>query len=180
MPIYSFHKITFKLKIKYQLGLKEILKRHQAIQFPTWQSALARWDDISEVPFCSALPLCKTLPGCDGPRLTPWGNLFAKLVCSITQVINIVFFGIISTLKCRLLGFSLEIQIQEVRDAAPAGVVQWIECQPLNQRVTNSIPSQGNAWVVGQVPIWRNTRDNHTLTFLSLSFSLFSLLSKNK
>ena len=28
------------------------------------------------------------------------------------------------------------------RDAL-AGVAQWIECQPVNQRVTGSIPSQG-------------------------------------
>ena len=27
----------------------------------------------------------------------------------------------------------------------PAGVAQWIECQPMNQRVAGSIPGQG-AW----------------------------------
>ena len=26
---------------------------------------------------------------------------------------------------------------------APAGVAQWIECQPVNQRATSSIPGQG-------------------------------------
>ena len=33
-----------------------------------------------------------------------------------------------------------------------AGVAQWIECQPANQRVTSSIPSQGTC--LGQVPSW--------------------------
>ena len=27
--------------------------------------------------------------------------------------------------------------------SAMAGVAQWIECQPANQRVTSSVPSQG-------------------------------------
>ena len=27
--------------------------------------------------------------------------------------------------------------------SAPAGVAQWIDCRPENQRVTGSIPSQG-------------------------------------
>ena len=33
-----------------------------------------------------------------------------------------------------------------------AGVAQWIECRPANQRVSGLIPNQGTAWVVGQVP----------------------------
>ena len=32
---------------------------------------------------------------------------------------------------------------------ALAGVAQWIEHQPANQRVTGSIPSWTHAWVVG-------------------------------
>ena len=36
------------------------------------------------------------------------------------------------------------------------------------------------AWVGGQVPSWGCTRGNHTLMFLSLSFSFPSPLSKNK
>ena len=29
------------------------------------------------------------------------------------------------------------------KESALAGVAQWIECQPVNQRVTRSIPRQG-------------------------------------
>ena len=37
-----------------------------------------------------------------------------------------------------------------------------------------------HAWVAGQVPSWGRVRGNHTLMFLSLSFSFPSPLSKNK
>ena len=39
---------------------------------------------------------------------------------------------------------------------------------------------RAHAWVEGQVPSGSHVRGNHTLTFLSLSFSLPSPLSKNK
>ena len=32
---------------------------------------------------------------------------------------------------------------QKFQRRAPAGVAQWIECRPVNQRVAGSIPSQG-------------------------------------
>ena len=35
---------------------------------------------------------------------------------------------------------------------ALAGVAQWIECQPVNQKVTGLIPGQGTCLVVGPVP----------------------------
>ena len=41
-------------------------------------------------------------------------------------------------------------------------------------------PVRAHAWVVDQVPSWGHMRGNHTLMFLSLSFYLPSLLSKNK
>ena len=41
-------------------------------------------------------------------------------------------------------------------------------------------PIRAHAWVAGQVPSRGHTRGNHTLMFLSLSFSLSSPLSKNK
>ena len=42
------------------------------------------------------------------------------------------------------------------------------------------VPVRAHAWVVGQVPSWGCTRGNHTLIFLSLSFSLPSPLKINK
>ena len=41
-------------------------------------------------------------------------------------------------------------------------------------------PIRAHAWVVGLVPGRRQIRGNHTLMFLFLSFSLSSLVSKNK
>ena len=58
----------------------------------------------------------------------------------------------------------------------------WIEHQPENQRVTSSIPGQGT-WLgcgPGQAPSEGRVRSNHTLMFLSLSFSFPSACSKTK
>ena len=41
-------------------------------------------------------------------------------------------------------------------------------------------PVRAHAWVVGRVPSRGHSRGNHTLMFLSLSFSLPSPFSKNK
>ena len=41
-------------------------------------------------------------------------------------------------------------------------------------------PVRAPAWVAGQVPSRGPSRGNHTVMFLSLSFFLPSLLSKNK
>ena len=57
-----------------------------------------------------------------------------------------------------------------------AGMAQWIECQPTNQKVTGSIPSRAHASVAGQAPNKGRMRGNCTLMFLSLSFSLPSPL----
>ena len=56
--------------------------------------------------------------------------------------------------------------------SALAGVAQWIECPPVNQKVTVQFPVGARAWVVGQDPSRRCARGNHTWIFLSLSFSL--------
>ena len=37
---------------------------------------------------------------------------------------------------------------------ALAGVAQWIECWPMNQRVAGSIPSQGTCLCCGPGPQW--------------------------
>ena len=63
-------------------------------------------------------------------------------------------------------------------DIALAGVAQWIEHWSAIQRVTGSIPSQAHAWVAGRVPGRGHARGDHTLMFLSLSFSLPSPLQK--
>ena len=61
-----------------------------------------------------------------------------------------------------------------------AGVAQWIECQPENQRVTSSIPSQCTCLGCGPGSQCRRVRNKHRLMFPSLSFSPPSPLSKNE
>ena len=52
-----------------------------------------------------------------------------------------------------------------------ACVAQWIECQPANQRVPGSIPSQDTCLGCRQGPQWgTHVRGNHTLMFISLFF----------
>ena len=50
---------------------------------------------------------------------------------------------------------------------ALAGVAQWIEHWPENQRVAGSLSVRAHAQVVGQVPSRGRERGNHTLMFLS-------------
>ena len=49
---------------------------------------------------------------------------------------------------------------------ALAGVAQWTECRPSNQRVTSLIPSQGTCLGCGPGQVPRRGTGNHTLIFL--------------
>ena len=60
-------------------------------------------------------------------------------------------------------------------------MAQWIECQPVKQGVAGSIPSQDTCLGCGPGHQWGvRVRGNHTLMFLSLSFSPPSPLKINK
>ena len=82
------------------------------------------------------------------------------------------------TLVIEMLTELIELDCKMKGEMALAGVAQWTEHRPVNQRVAGSI--RAHAWVVGQVPNRGLAKGNHTLMFLSLSFSLPSPLSKNK
>ena len=62
---------------------------------------------------------------------------------------------------------------------ALAGVAQWIEHGLQTKGLPVQFPVRAHAWVAGQVPSRGHVKGNHTLMFLSLSFSLPSTLSKN-
>ena len=62
---------------------------------------------------------------------------------------------------------------------ALAGVAQWVECQPANQGVAGSIPSQGTCPGCGPGPWW-GVHEGQPHSDVSLPLSLPSLLSKNK
>ena len=52
---------------------------------------------------------------------------------------------------------------------AQAGVAQWIECWPVNQRATGSIPSRHMLGVRARSPVGRgHAKGNHTLIRSSL------------
>ena len=61
-----------------------------------------------------------------------------------------------------------------------AGAAQWAECRLRTKGLQIRFPVRAHVWVAGQVPSEGCARGNHTLTFLSLSFSLHFPLSKNK
>ena len=62
---------------------------------------------------------------------------------------------------------------------ALAGVAQWIECRPVNQRVAGLIPSQGTCLVCGPGPhLGVYKRQPHTDVSLPLSLPPFSFLRK--
>ena len=68
---------------------------------------------------------------------------------------------------------------------ALAGVAQWTECRPVNRKVAGLLPSQAHTGLQARSPVgsmWEATNQwtSHLVMFLSLSFSLLSLLSKNK
>ena len=90
-----------------------------------------------------------------------------------SQLLEILNEGMI-----RCLGFALEYS-----RSALAGVAQWIECRPANQRVASSIPSQRTCLGCGPGPPWPggggSARGNHTID-ASLSFFIPFPLSKNK
>ena len=60
-----------------------------------------------------------------------------------------------------------------------AGVAQWIEQWPADQKVSSSIPSQGTG---PQLQVWDRQPIDYLshIMFVSLSFSPLSPLSKNK
>ena len=68
--------------------------------------------------------------------------------------------------------------ISYLRNTALAGVAQWIECWPMNQRVTSSIPSQG----ICLVGSYGGTQEatTHWCFSPSLSPSLAPCLKTNK
>ena len=63
---------------------------------------------------------------------------------------------------------------------ALAGVAQWIECLPANQRAAGSIPSQGTCLGCGPGPQYRVCERQPHIDVSLLSFSLPPPLSKNK
>ena len=61
----------------------------------------------------------------------------------------------------------------------------WYDSVELSARLRTKgswvrFPVMAHSWIAGQVPSRGRVRGNHTLTFLSLSFSFPSPLSKNK
>ena len=80
----------------------------------------------------------------------------------------------ILVIKNEKIVFEFHLRMYE---SALAGVAQWIECRLRIKGSLVQFPVRAHAWVVAQVPSVGHMRSNHTLMFLSLSFSLPSPLS---
>ena len=123
-------------------------------------------------------------------------SLFQSFSCQLkTKRLSQIYFYLIKNLICPdqvPLGKSIVSLHQGCKidprqgtyknqPMAVAGVLQWTECQPANQRAAVGFLVRAHAWVAGQVPNrGPNVRGNHTLMLLSFSFPLPSPLSKNK
>ena len=75
---------------------------------------------------------------------------------------------------------SLQSYLLICANLALAGVAQWVESRLWTKGSLVWLLVRAHAWVVGQVPGGGYVRGNHTLMFLSHSYSFPSLLSKNK
>ena len=73
-----------------------------------------------------------------------------------------------------------KINLLKKKERALAGVAQWTEYQPVNQRFIGWILSQGTC--LGQVPSLGRSRGNHTIMSPSLysSLPLTLKITKNK
>ena len=61
------------------------------------------------------------------------------------------------------------VQLSQLRKFPWLVLAQWIECQPANQRVASSIPSQGTCLACGPGPQWAaHERQPHTDVSLPL------------
>ena len=100
--------------------------------------------------------------------INPWPKTLKKKKNNSPRVLGWINAILVCCLKCLSL--------------ALAGVAQWTECGPVNQKVAGSVPSQGTCLGrrPGQVPNWGHMRGNHILIFLSLSISFSSPLNMNK
>ena len=63
-------------------------------------------------------------------------------------------------------------QSEEILRAALAGIAEWIECWPLNRRVTGSIPSQGTWLGCRPGPQLGHVKGNHLMYLLQADVSL--------
>ena len=90
---------------------------------------------------------------------------------------NILVFKVLqfTGLRIKKVSFIVTVELlSKKRWSGLAGVAQWIEYQPVNQRVIGSIPSQGTSLGCGPGPQWGACeRQPHIDTFLPLFLPLF-------
>ena len=101
--------------------------------------------------------------------------LWSQSILMLTLFLNNWFFS--QKLKVRPKESNFTILRNNIK--VLAGVAQWIECWPVNQRVTSSIPSQGMCLGCGLGPLWgAHERQPHTDVSLPLLLSPYPSLSK--
>ena len=118
--------------------------------------------------------------------LTPWWQVRGCQIL-LNHVAVFVKWGLtqyLNRLRCNLRGrsafFAKSLYLKR-RSILPWLV--WLSALSTGLRTKRSLvqfPVRAHAWVIGQVPGRGRMRGNHTLMFLSLSFSPPSRLSKSK
>ena len=117
----------------------------------SWPSILSQRVKFSSFLMPSSIPLCKCPIVVLPTHLWTLGLLpnlgDCKQCCNEHGVL--MFFQISGLSFC---GYIPRRGITRSKGSySLAGVAQWIECQPANQRVACLIPVRAHAWVVGQV-----------------------------
>ena len=71
----------------------------------------------------------------------------------------------------------MHLKMVKMIKVALAGIAQWIECRPVNRKVTGSIPGQGMCLGFALGPqLGGNARGNQSMCLLNTNISLLHLL----
>ena len=118
--------------------------------------------------------LCMTLGG----SLDQWGKKDSIGTIGKNQIWTFCTLDILRVTVPSFLKLIIVSWLCKKMSLFLAGVAQWIEHRLWTKGSPVRSPVRAHAWVAGQVPSGGYVRGNQTLMFLSLSFSLSSLLSK--
>ena len=125
---------------------------------------------------------CRTYLWCQMTRWTictkPWCNYFSRVFLSSSQSTNKIFFNSQKSEQNVYLDLEFRCPWYEKEFTALAGVLSGLRAGLWSKWSPVWFPVRAHAWVAGQVPRRGHGRGNHTLMFLSISFSLPSPLSK--
>ena len=101
-------------------------------------------------------------------------------LCVCANISKVALITLCTSPKAGLSDFFLFTQNKSQHLLAPAGVAQWMERWPENQKDAGSSPSQGTGLGCGPGPQWGACERQLIDVLMFPSFFLLSPLSKNK